>query len=91
MHVNHDANMAKCLAVVLSSNSNKAKNQCERALQGCSHYRRRCKIVSPCCGEVFWCRHCHNQVHMEDEPVRSLAAVACQQACLFRFVRCVKC
>lgn len=38
-------------------------------MQGCSHYRRRCKIVSPCCGEVFWCRHCHNQVHMEDEPV----------------------
>jgi RING finger/CHY zinc finger protein 1 len=36
--------------------------------KGCSHYRRRCKIVSPCCDEVFWCRHCHNQVHAEDEP-----------------------
>uniref|UniRef100_A0A7S4R7T6 RING finger and CHY zinc finger domain-containing protein 1 n=2 Tax=Alexandrium monilatum TaxID=311494 RepID=A0A7S4R7T6_9DINO len=28
--------------------------------QGCRHYRRRCCIVAPCCGEAFWCRHCHN-------------------------------
>ncbi|XP_044395689.1 E3 ubiquitin-protein ligase MIEL1 [Triticum aestivum] len=27
---------------------------------GCEHYRRRCKIVAPCCKEVFPCRHCHN-------------------------------
>mmetsp|Transcript_109242 Transcript_109242/g.319791 ORF Transcript_109242/g.319791 Transcript_109242/m.319791 type:complete len:270 (-) Transcript_109242:163-972(-) len=29
--------------------------------QGCRHYRRRCCIVAPCCGEAFWCRHCHNE------------------------------
>jgi len=34
---------------------------------GCAHYRRRCKLVAPCCGEVFWCRHCHNEVHERDE------------------------
>ncbi|GJM95505.1 hypothetical protein PR202_ga12248 [Eleusine coracana subsp. coracana] len=28
---------------------------------GCEHYRRRCKIVAPCCGQVFPCRHCHNE------------------------------
>ncbi|KAJ6816718.1 E3 ubiquitin-protein ligase MIEL1-like [Iris pallida] len=28
---------------------------------GCKHYRRRCKIRAPCCGEVFGCRHCHNE------------------------------
>ncbi|KAI3474610.1 hypothetical protein Pfo_029779 [Paulownia fortunei] len=27
---------------------------------GCSHYRRRCKIIAPCCNEIFDCRHCHN-------------------------------
>jgi hypothetical protein len=27
----------------------------------CEHYRRRCKIVAPCCGQVFPCRHCHNE------------------------------
>jgi hypothetical protein len=28
---------------------------------GCGHYRRRCRLVAPCCSEVFWCRHCHNE------------------------------
>ncbi|KAJ8429393.1 hypothetical protein Cgig2_002015 [Carnegiea gigantea] len=28
---------------------------------GCQHYRRRCRIRAPCCGEVFDCRHCHNE------------------------------
>ncbi|CAA7398456.1 unnamed protein product [Spirodela intermedia] len=28
---------------------------------GCKHYRRRCKIRAPCCNEVFFCRHCHNE------------------------------
>ncbi|KAF6988862.1 hypothetical protein CFC21_006295 [Triticum aestivum] len=28
---------------------------------GCEHYTRRCRIRAPCCGEVFGCRHCHNQ------------------------------
>lgn len=29
--------------------------------RGCTHYVRGCKLVSPCCGEVFWCRFCHNE------------------------------
>ncbi|XVE98499.1 hypothetical protein REPUB_Repub03eG0111900 [Reevesia pubescens] len=28
---------------------------------GCSHYRRRCWLRSPCCVEIFDCRHCHNE------------------------------
>ncbi|THU50456.1 hypothetical protein C4D60_Mb06t20410 [Musa balbisiana] len=28
---------------------------------GCKHYRRRCKIRAPCCNEIFYCRHCHNE------------------------------
>ena len=38
--------------------------------RGCTHYKRRCKLVAPCCGEVFWCRHCHNHVKDEGELVR---------------------
>ena len=37
---------------------------------GCIHYRRRCKLVAPCCGEVFSCRHCHNDVKSTNEMVR---------------------
>lgn len=36
---------------------------------GCDHYRRRCKLVAPCCGDIFWCRHCHNEVKCQDEVV----------------------
>ena len=28
---------------------------------GCKHYKRGCKLVAPCCDEIFWCRHCHNE------------------------------
>ena len=35
---------------------------------GCEHYRRRCALVAPCCGKVFTCRHCHNEVQFEQEP-----------------------
>nr|XP_048336808.1 E3 ubiquitin-protein ligase MIEL1 [Ziziphus jujuba var. spinosa] len=28
---------------------------------GCEHYRRRCKIRAPCCGQILSCRHCHNE------------------------------
>ncbi|XP_003606334.3 E3 ubiquitin-protein ligase RZFP34 [Medicago truncatula] len=34
---------------------------------GCTHYRRRCKIIAPCCNEVFDCRHCHNEAKNSDE------------------------
>ncbi|CDI76202.1 zinc finger (CHY type) protein, putative [Eimeria acervulina] len=33
---------------------------------GCSHYRRKCKIVAPCCKEIYWCRHCHNEAYESD-------------------------
>ena len=30
--------------------------------RGCKHYRRGCALVAPCCGEVFACRFCHDEV-----------------------------
>ncbi|KAK2079568.1 hypothetical protein QBZ16_001963 [Prototheca wickerhamii] len=35
---------------------------------GCRHYRRRAKLVTPCCDSVFWCRHCHNEARQDNEP-----------------------
>jgi len=34
---------------------------------GCSHYKRKCRLVAPCCGEVFPCRFCHDEVKNEGE------------------------
>jgi len=27
---------------------------------GCSHYKRKCKLISPCCGKEYNCRFCHD-------------------------------
>ncbi len=29
---------------------------------GCSHYNRGCQIVAPCCGKIFTCRLCHDEI-----------------------------
>ena len=52
---------------------------------GCTHYRRRCLIVAPCCGEVFWCRHCHNEAKCANEKVSASLLnprLSCSCACL---------
>jgi hypothetical protein len=52
-----------------------------RGEYGCVHYRRRCRLVAPCCGEVFTCRHCHNEKRTASEWVR---AAGCPCAPLVR-------
>ena len=32
----------------------------EASLLGCPHYRRKCKILTPCCSRTYVCRLCHN-------------------------------
>ena len=49
----------------------------EKGEHGCVHYRRRCRLVAPCCGEQFWCRHCHNEAKSQDEMVCCTPAVMC--------------
>ena len=29
---------------------------------GCKHYKRKCKLVAPCCDQAFTCRFCHDDV-----------------------------
>ena len=43
-----------------------------KRLGSCADYRRRCMLIAPCCGEAFWCRHCHNAVKSDNEQVRLL-------------------
>uniref|UniRef100_A0A7S0YK97 Uncharacterized protein n=1 Tax=Polytomella parva TaxID=51329 RepID=A0A7S0YK97_9CHLO len=40
---------------------------------GCQHYRRRAKLVAPCCQQVFFCRHCHNDAMDINHPDPRLA------------------
>ncbi|TXG58430.1 hypothetical protein EZV62_016259 [Acer yangbiense] len=69
---------------------------------GCSHYRRRCKIRTPCCDEIFDCRHCHNEsknaleidpLDRHDVPRHDLKRVICSLCSTEQDVQqyCVKC
>ena len=35
---------------------------------GCAHYRRKCRLVAPCCGGVYSCRFCHDEQQHDLEP-----------------------
>lgn len=34
----------------------------------CVHYERNCAIVAPCCGRVFGCRVCHDELSPSSHP-----------------------
>lgn len=35
--------------------------------ESCNHTKRNCKIISPCCNEIFDCRICHDDVKYHNE------------------------
>jgi iron-sulfur cluster repair protein YtfE (RIC family) len=37
----------------------------DRKILGCKHYRRKCKLIAPCCGRAFVCRLCHDDALQE--------------------------
>jgi RING finger/CHY zinc finger protein 1 len=39
--------------------------------RGCRHYSRGCRIRAPCCNQLFWCRHCHNEAMDNGEPKKA--------------------
>lgn len=40
----------------------------EKQVFGCEHYKRNCKLRAACCGKLFTCRFCHDEVsdHLMD-------------------------
>jgi RING finger/CHY zinc finger protein 1 len=59
-------------------------------LPGCQHYQRRVQLVATCCGDVYTCRHCHNEARydgcsdpkvahqMDRTLVQEVVCAACQ-------------
>lgn len=41
-------------------------------INSCKHYKRNCKIVSPCCNKVYFCRFCHDDDEYEDVSIDKL-------------------
>jgi uncharacterized CHY-type Zn-finger protein len=53
---------------------------CKMAAEfGCSHYIRKCKLVTPCCDKVYICRCCHDE--NEDHTVNRRAVTELICAC----------
>jgi len=48
------------------------KSGCPKAMEenrpSCSHYNRKCTIISPCCGMAFGCRICHDECEQQEIP-----------------------
>ena len=40
---------------------------------GCPHYRRKCMLLAPCCGEWVGCRFCHDEKHVDNQRDLKLA------------------
>lgn len=49
----------------------------EEGVLGCSHYRKKCKIIAPCCSKVFVCRLCHNDSTSDGHAVDRYAYIYC--------------
>lgn len=44
---------------------------------GCSHYKRKCAFVSPCCGKTYVCRLCHNENESHEIDRRAVMQIIC--------------
>ena len=50
---------------------------------GCEHYRRRARLVAPCCGRLYWCRLCHDAAELHSLDRHQVSEVQCS-ACDLR-------
>ncbi|KAH7488540.1 hypothetical protein PRIC1_007346 [Phytophthora ramorum] len=54
-----------------------------KTVLGCSHYQRKCKLLSKCCGKWYSCRFCHddNEDHAFDRyATESVSCMKCDTA-----------
>lgn len=54
---------------------------------GCEHYKRKCKLITPCCNKLYYCRFCHD----EDIDIRSLETIHEIDREGIEHVRCIEC
>lgn len=70
----HSCPCAKCRAL------NSAGRCCSGEL-GCPHYKRRCKLVAPCCDRIYTCRECHDEAEpdhdLDSKVVEQMVCMEC--------------
>ncbi|KHG04557.1 RING finger and CHY zinc finger domain-containing 1 [Gossypium arboreum] len=58
---------------------------------GCDHYKRRCKILAPCCNKIFPCRHFHNETSITKGQFHCNDRGICRVGGRDKFFHCEKC
>ncbi|XP_050377186.1 zinc finger protein BRUTUS-like At1g74770 [Argentina anserina] len=46
---------------------------------GCKHYRRNCKVVAPCCNQLYTCIRCHDEMADHTIDRRSVTEMMCMK------------
>jgi RING finger/CHY zinc finger protein 1 len=53
----------------------------DKDLFSCPHYKRKCRLLAPCCDRIYHCRFCHDEAedHLLDrETVRQVQCLGCR-------------
>lgn len=51
----------------------------EKKVFGCEHYKRNCKLRAACCGKLFTCRFCHDEVSDHSMERKATVEMLCMQ------------
>lgn len=51
----------------------------EKQIFGCEHYKRNCKLRAACCGKLFACRFCHDEVSDHSMDRKATSEMMCMK------------
>ncbi|XP_054812756.1 zinc finger protein BRUTUS-like isoform X2 [Prosopis cineraria] len=51
----------------------------EKQIFGCEHYKRNCKLRAACCGKLFTCRFCHDNVSDHSMDRKATSEMMCMR------------
>ena len=60
-------------------NNDVVDGESSQCMGGCEHYVRRCRLVAPCCGKMYGCRHCHNDAEAHEMNRHAVKEVVCDK------------
>ncbi|CAN4088160.1 unnamed protein product [Withania somnifera] len=69
--------------VVVANDMEKFPGQCrsyhdeQESIFGCSHYKRNCKLLAPCCKKLFTCIRCHDETTDHSLDRKSITQMMC--------------
>ncbi|XP_048137268.1 zinc finger protein BRUTUS-like At1g74770 isoform X2 [Rhodamnia argentea] len=46
---------------------------------GCKHYKRNCKLLAPCCDQLYSCRRCHDEENYHSVDRKSITKMMCMK------------